>query len=76
MPTIKNFGGYRVTMYFEDHNPPHFHIVSLAQEAVIEIATLTVMAGTKAPARLRAALAWAATNRALLMRWWVELHAA
>ena len=74
MPTIKQFGGFRITMYFEDHNPPHFHVVSPAQEVVIEIATLTVMAGTLAPAKLRTALAWAAKNRAVLTRKWNELH--
>jgi len=74
MPTIKNFGGYRITMYFEDHNPPHFHIVSPTQEAVVEIATLTVAAGSMAPARLRTALEWAARNRALLLNKWNELH--
>mgnify|MGYP003395837122 CR=1 FL=1 len=76
MPTIKNFGGFRITMYFEDHNPPHFHVVSPTQEAVIEIATMTVITGTMAPARLRVALAWATKNRSLLFRKWDELHAA
>ena len=74
MPTIKDFGGFRITMYFEDHNPPHFHIVSPTQEAVVEIATLTVIAGTMTSARLRTALAWAAENRQLLIRKWNELH--
>ncbi len=74
MPTIKQFGGFRITMYFEDHNPPHFHVVSPAQEMVIEIATPTVMAGTLAPARLRVAQAWAAKNRAVLTRKWNEFH--
>jgi len=76
MPTIKNFGGFRITMYFEDHNPPHFHIVSPTQEAVIEIATLTMIAGSMASVRLRMALAWAAKNQALLRKKWNELHAA
>jgi hypothetical protein len=53
MPTIKNFGGFRITMYFEDHNPPHFHIVSPTQEAVVEIATFTVIAGAMRAARRR-----------------------
>lgn len=74
MPTIKNFGGFRITMYFEDHNPPHFHIVSPTQEAVVEIATLTVMAGTMSATRLRAALAWASDNKELLERKWNDLH--
>lgn len=74
MPTIRNFGGCKITMYFEDHNPPHFHVVSRTQEAVVEIATLTVLAGTMTRAKLSAALAWAADNKALLMRKWDEFH--
>jgi hypothetical protein len=74
MPTIKNFGGFRITMYFEDHNPPHFHVVSRTQEAMIEITTLTVMAGSMTPARLRRALAWARENRDLLISKWNEYH--
>jgi hypothetical protein len=76
MPTIKNFGGFRITMYFEDHKPPHFHVVSPTQEAVIEISTMTVLTGTMAPSRLRAALAWATKNRTSLLRTWDELHSA
>ncbi|MEH2944044.1 DUF4160 domain-containing protein [Lachnospiraceae bacterium KK002] len=25
MPEISLFYGIRVTMYYDDHNPPHFH---------------------------------------------------
>jgi len=27
MPTIKDFGGYKITLYAEDHNPPHVHVI-------------------------------------------------
>ena len=74
MPTIKQYSGFRITIYFEDHNPPHFHVVSPAQAVVIEIATLTVMAGTLTPAKLRVAQIWAAKNRALLTGKWNGLH--
>jgi len=26
MPEISLFYGIRVTMYYDDHNPPHFHV--------------------------------------------------
>lgn len=26
MPEISLFYGIRVTMYYTDHNPPHFHV--------------------------------------------------
>ena len=25
MPEISSFLGIRITMYYNDHNPPHFH---------------------------------------------------
>ncbi|MFM9864226.1 MAG: DUF4160 domain-containing protein [Micropepsaceae bacterium] len=74
MPAIKDFGGFKITMYFEDHNPPHFHVVSPTQAAVVEIATLTVMAGAMKAAQLREALEWAEANKELLERKWTELH--
>ena len=26
MPEISLFYGIRITMYYDDHNPPHFHV--------------------------------------------------
>ena len=74
MPTIKNFGAFRITMYFEDHNPPHFHIVSPDDEAIVEIETLTVIAGTIRAAYLNEAIEWARENKEALERKWDELH--
>jgi hypothetical protein len=74
MPTIKDFGGFRITTYFEDHNPPHFHVVSPEEEAVVAISTLTVIARAIRAAQLREALAWARANKELLERKWRELH--
>lgn len=33
MPEISLFYGIRVTMYYEDHNPPHFHAEYNGQKA-------------------------------------------
>ena len=71
MPTVKRFNRCRIEMYFRDHPPPHFHVVTRAGEkVVVEIASLTVLQG-KADARdVTEALAWAAGNRAQLRAWW------
>ena len=37
MPEISLFGGIRITMYFTDHNPPHFHAEYGGYEASIDI---------------------------------------
>jgi hypothetical protein len=37
MPEISLFYGIRVTMYYDDHNPPHFHAEYNGNKAIIEI---------------------------------------
>ena len=37
MPEISMFGGIRITMYYDDHNPPHFHADYAGNRALIDI---------------------------------------
>ena len=37
MPEISLFYGIRVTMYYDDHNLPHFHAEYNGNKALIEI---------------------------------------
>ena len=37
MPEISLFYGIRVTMYYEDHNPPHFHAEYNGNKAIVDI---------------------------------------
>lgn len=39
MPENSLFYGIRVTMYYDDHNPPHFHAEYNGNKAIIEIDT-------------------------------------
>ena len=34
MPTLFRFGGYRVVMYSEDHDPAHVHVIGHSAEYV------------------------------------------
>ena len=36
MPEISNFYGIIITMLFDDHNPPHFHVKYGENRAVIK----------------------------------------
>lgn len=75
MPTLYSAGAWKITMYAGDHNPPHFHIVTRDRmEAQVAIATLIVLKGEVRANVLKAALAWAAKNRALLEQTWAEMH--
>ena len=41
MPEISSFYGIIISMFFSDHNPPHFHVKYQGYEATIDIATGT-----------------------------------
>jgi hypothetical protein len=54
-------------MYFADHPPPHFHVITRSDErAVYLIETLALWAGEADPRDTEEALAWASANRAEL----------
>jgi hypothetical protein len=74
MPTIEDFGGYKITLYGEDHNPPHVHVIGPDFQAKVRIADAAVIAGTIPPRRRREALAWIAANRDRLMAKWDDLN--
>ena len=37
MPTISMFYGVLIRMYYDDHNPPHFHAYNNNEEAVFTL---------------------------------------
>ena len=37
MPEISRFGGIVITMYFNEHNPPHFHATYNGIEALFDL---------------------------------------
>ena len=73
MPTIKDFGAYKITLYAEDHNPPHVHVIGPDFHAKVRIADAAVLAGVIPPRHRREALAWIAANGDALMVKWNEL---
>jgi len=62
MPEICRFLGIVITMYFDEHNPPHFHVRYNEYRASMEIQTLNVLSGS-IPAKVRG-----------LVEEWAELH--
>jgi hypothetical protein len=73
MPTVKNFGSYRIMLFAEDHNPPHVHVIGRDFQAKVRIREATVMAGTIPSRHRRQALAWIGENRDRLTAMWNEL---
>ncbi|MCX5862284.1 MAG: DUF4160 domain-containing protein [Deltaproteobacteria bacterium] len=70
MPEISRFYGIIIAMYFEDHNPPHFHARYGKDGVVIEIRTLRVLEGQIPPRALGLVVEWASQHREELLRNW------
>jgi hypothetical protein len=73
MPTVRRFNRCRIEMYFGDHPPPHFHVITRSDEAaVFLIETLARWAGEADPRDTEEALAWADFNRPELWARWQQ----
>ena len=72
MPTICQFYGITIRMYFRDHPPPHFHAIYGGAEAVIDIHSMSVREG-RLPRRATAlVLEWTRLHQAELVHAWDE----
>jgi len=70
MPEISRFLGIIITMYFNEHNPPHFHVRYNEYRASVEIKTLNIISGAL-PARVRGLVdEWAEIHRNELLEIW------
>ena len=49
MPEICRFLGIVISMYFDEHNPPHFHVRYNEYRAVLAIRTLNLLDGLYQP---------------------------
>ena len=57
-------------MFFDDHNPPHFHARYGKDNVVIEISSLRVLEGQFPPRALGLVVEWASQHeRELLANW-------
>lgn len=70
MPEICRFYGIIIKMFFEEHNPPHFHAEYGSFEALIEIDTLAVIGGKLPPRALGLVMEWAALHQKELIVLW------
>jgi hypothetical protein len=71
LPTIAYFLGIAVRMFFNDHEPPHFHVRYQGFRARVLIATGEVIDGRLPPAAARMVKEWTELRRDALMRNWV-----
>ena len=70
MPEICAFYGIVITIYFDDHLPAHFHASYDGDEVLLNVDTLSVIAG-KLPARaMSLVMEWASVHRQELKEAW------
>ncbi len=70
MPEICRFLGIIITMNYNDHQPPHFHVRYGDQKALVAIQTLTLLEGRLSPRVLGLVIEWGAIHQSELMSDW------
>lgn len=70
MPQISEFFGINIYMYYEDHNPPHFHAVYGEYKALINIIDGNVLKGSLPSKQVKLVLAWCEIHRQELIDNW------
>jgi hypothetical protein len=70
MPTISWFYGIAIQMFYDDHNPPHFHARYSRARAIVRISDGTIIAGELPPTAERLVREWTLARRAELEENW------
>jgi hypothetical protein len=74
MPEISRFYGIVIRMYYDEHNPPHFHARYGDDEGVILIDTPSLAHGSLPRRALNLVLDWAELRRADLLDNWDQMR--
>lgn len=72
MPELSRFYGIVIKMYYDDHNPPHFHAEYGSEQMVVNINTLAVIAGRLTTRATGLVLEWAALHQGELQHAWQQ----
>ena len=73
MPEISSFYGIVISMFFSDHNPPHFHVKYQGYEATIDIATGTIK-GALPPRVVNMVNEWLEQHKEELLNNWEKMR--
>jgi len=75
MPTVAKIGNLKIQIFADHHNPPHFHVVTPDEEALVRIDDLTILRGSLRARDLRTASEWVRRNREVLVDEWNRVNA-
>ena len=70
MPEISRFFGIIITMYFSDHQPPHFHVRYGDFKAQVSIDSTSILRGNLPPRVFGLVAEWALVHREELRDNW------
>jgi Domain of unknown function (DUF4160) len=75
MPEISRFFGIVIFIFYNEHNPPHFHAGYGDQKALIDIHTLGILKGGLPPRALGLVMEWATMHKEDLLKCWHQAAA-
>lgn len=70
MPEISRFFGIIIKMYFDEHNPPHFHAEFGEYRSTFSIETGQMIQGDFPPKKAALVTAWAIIHKVELEKNW------
>lgn len=70
MPRISSFFGIIIWMYWNDHNPPHFHATYGDFEILIRINDLSIYSGSLPSRAFGLVMEWASLHKNELLENW------
>jgi hypothetical protein len=70
MPAISRFYGIIISMFYDEHNPPHFHAKYDNENIVIEIQSFRILDGKVSSRALGLITEWASQHQDELMINW------
>lgn len=74
MPELSRFLGIVIYMYFNEHNPPHFHAEYNEVKAAISIKTLGLIEGKLPPKVMSLVVEWAQEHQDELLENWNSIQ--
>ena len=74
MPEISRFLGIVIKMFWNEHNPPHFHAEYADHKIEIDIKNLAVLKGNLPPRVLGIVIEWAELHQHELLANWESMR--
>ena len=72
MPEISRFFGIVIAMFYNEHNPPHFHARYGKDQVAVDIRTLRVLEGRLPSRALGMVMEWASEHQEELLQDWEQ----